>query len=164
VTRSGFPNPILEAVSCACTNADESEERPGEEGRGWVDRMGIALVSVRCVVMGPWASLAKWDWSGSALGLWGAEEEEEMVLAVGVVDMVACDPSFFLIMGKREAVLWRCAKNAKGERERERGRVGFRRVSFSFPVWVVWCLFGKEVMLVRGFRRCSSVESITSRR
>jgi len=50
-------------------------------------------VSVRCVVMGPWASLAKWDWSGSALGL-GGTEEEEVVLAVGVVDMIACDPLF----------------------------------------------------------------------
>lgn len=121
MTRSGFPNPILEAVSCACTNVDESEERPGEEGCGWVDRMGIAFVSVRCVVIGPWASLAKWDWSGSAVGLWGTEEEEEVVLAVGVVDMIACDPPFFLNNGKkREAVLRLCAKNAKGEGVRKR--------------------------------------------
>lgn len=120
MTRSGFPNPILEAVSCACTNADESEERPGEEGRGWVDRMGIALVSVRCVVMGPWASLAKWDWSGSALGLWGAEEEEEMVLAVGVVDMIACDPSFFLNNGKKEKLCFGGVRRMRRERESEK--------------------------------------------
>lgn len=108
-------------MSCACTKADESEERPGEDGCGWVDRMGIAFVSVRCVVMGPWASLAKWDWRGSALGLWGAEEEEEVVLAVGVVDMIACDPSFFLIMGKKEKLcfgrVWRMRRGREREKE-----------------------------------------------
>jgi hypothetical protein len=47
--------------------------------------------------MGSWASLAKWDWSGSALGLWGTEVVVgAVVAAVGVVDMIACNPSWFL--------------------------------------------------------------------
>lgn len=47
VTRRGCPRPIRDAVSWACTKAEERDDKPEFDGSGCVERMGIEFVSVR---------------------------------------------------------------------------------------------------------------------